>query len=441
MFYKYNQLRSLYSNPGIAHDVLERWKQQMSEFPVVPTFLNKVDYGPLPSQVVDVLEQSGVVGYLTASGEGAEQSFKALIQTCVRAVSWSSLSNRIEAELFIRAMTTGWTRIALDELETNSCASTADEYYKGLFAAKNDAPVDNPAVTTTGMRGFQESPKAEDWDLAIGVIKGFRKWHIQLPTKDDPNPILKGSYGKDYLQHDMLEDGRRVGVCHANSGNHPAEQVPADNGCGCGWWAYWSPQEAKKHSSGGDTDRSVAVTIAVEGSGRVVIGQKGFRSQYLKISGIAPDDAEDPAKMARIKQFSRDNLLDAPVYAGVEELYNEVGGDPLYGTLGARYPELSNHTDQALSIYVMFLTNLKADIENFLVVLQEKLNSMKFSEHGIYNPSNQNRTEEESQFSYLKVTCELLGSEAGIVQRIVGERGSTVVDVLDAIRDGEIDLG
>jgi hypothetical protein len=408
----------------------------MSEFPVVPTFLNNVDYGPLPTQIVDVLEQSGVVGYLTASGDGAEESFKALIKGSVRAISWSSLSNMIEAELFIRAMTTGWTRVVLDELATNSCASTADEYYKGLFAAKNEDVV-NTGVTTTGMRGFQEAPEPKDWDFAMGLVKGFRKWHIMLPTASDPSPILKGSYGKDFLEHEMLEDGRRVGVCHGGGDRHPADQVPADNGCGCGWWAYWSPNEAKKHSSGGDTDRSVAVTIAVEGSGRVVIGQKGFRSQFLRISGLAPDDASDPAKMARIESFSRKHLLDAPVYDTVETLYSEVGGDPTYGTLGARYPELANHSDQALSIYVLFLTNLKLDIENFLTVLQEKINGLSYSEHGLYTPNNQNRTEEESQLSYLKVTCELLGSESLIVRQIVAERGSTVMDVLDALRDGE----
>src|ERR1700733_2858468 len=228
LYYQYNQFLSTYPNPGIARDVLERWKKQMSEFPVVPTFLNNVDYGPLPTQIVDVLEQSGVIGYLTASGDGAEQAFKNLIQTWVRAVSWSSLSRMLEAELFIRAMTAGWTRVALDELETNSIASTADEYYKGLFAAKNEDVV-NTNVTTTGMRGFQESPEPQDWDFAMGLVKGFRKCHIMLPTAGDPSPVLKGSYGKDFLEHAMLEDGRRVGVCHNSGRTHPDEQVPADN--------------------------------------------------------------------------------------------------------------------------------------------------------------------------------------------------------------------
>jgi hypothetical protein len=358
----------------------------------------------------------------------------------VRSVTWDRLTAKVEPELFIRAMTTGWLRYILGELETNSCASTADEYYKGLFAAKNE-PVEQRQVSTTGMRGFQESPEPQDWDMAIGMVKGFRKWHILLPTADEPSPILKGSYGKDFLEHDMLEDGRRLGTCHNGSATHPPEEVPADNGCGCGWWAYWSPQEAKKHTSGGDSDRSVAVTIAVEGSGRVVIGQKGFRSQYLRIAGIAPDDATDPAKIARIESFSRKHLLDAPVYVDIDTLYNAVGGDPVYGTLGARYPELSNHKDIALSIYVLFLTNLKLDVENFLTLLQEKINGLSYTKNGVYSPgSGAARTEEEQQHSYLQVTAELLGNEASIVRQIVAERGSTVIDTLEALRDGGINL-
>lgn len=415
LYHKCLVFKDTYRNSGIARNVIERIEKQMSEFPTVPTYLGKVDYGLLPTPVVNVLEQSGIIGYLTYNDQG-EEAFRKLVLACTRACTVDAITIKTDPELFVRSITAGWLRIALSELETNSVASTADEYYKGLFAAKNE-PVVNPSVTTTGMRGFQEQPKPEDWDMAIGQVMGFRKWHVMLPTESDPNPILQGSYSKDFLEHEMLEDGRRAAECHNGSRTHPKGQVPADNGCGCGWWAYWSPQEAAKHSSSSDSGRSVAVTVAVEGTGRVVIGQKGFRAQYVKIAGLAPDDAGEMIKLRKLKEFSRMNLLDAPVFRDVETLREEVGCDPNYGTLAARYPELSNHDDRALSVYAWFLENIKRDVENFVVILEERLQGQELAAQYDANDSKQR--------TYLQVSAELLGSERGIVRQIVTERGST----------------
>jgi hypothetical protein len=391
----------------------------MEDFPQVPAYLSD-GYGGLPKPLVDVLEHSGVIGYLTANDDG-QDAFAKLTHLCAMQATRDKVTAQIDPELFIRSMCAGWTKMILNETQTNSVASTADEYYKGVFAARakeaeqqKQVPAKN-SITSSGMKGFQEQATPEDWDLAIGQIKGFRKWSIVTPNIDEPPSVLKGSYGKNFIDHEMLPDGRRVGVCHHNGSGHPVDEVPADNGCGCGWWAYWAPEEAQKHGGDGGAN-AINVTIAVEGTGRVVIGQKGFRSQYVKVVGIAPD-VEVP-DLEAIKRFSRMHLLDAPVYATVDALHDGAGTDPVYGTIAARYPEIARHDSRALAVYVWFLLHLQRDENDYLGKLTERMTYR--TNQAVYDGSSDDLSEEHN---YVKISYDLLGAERRTIERIIEERG------------------
>lgn len=410
-----------------------------SNLPSIPTYLDRVGYLDLPRQIVDALEQSGIIGYLTADGKGATE-FNALIELVKRETSFDGLTRRVEGELFLRSLCAAWPRMTLDEVPTNSVASTADEYYKGLFASRQDT-ISRKSVTSTGMKGFQEEATPADWDLALGSVQGFRKWQVNLNGAEGEGAVV-GSYSKDLLNHTMLDDGRRVGTCHAGGSNHPKEEVPADTGCGCGWWAYWSPEEARKHNgSSGDGKSTFSVTVGVEGTGRVVIGQKGFRSQYIRITGIAPDQELAADGLEALAKFSRRNLLDAPVYRGTDALREGVGVDPTYGTLAARYPEIAGHPDESLAIYCWFLQHVKQDVENFMFRLQQEMGRPVFGNTDEYRFASapvRPAAQDEGKYNFLKISAELLGAEAATVAKILDQRSSGASDIIDKLQLDEV---
>jgi hypothetical protein len=414
----------------------------MTDFPQVPSYLGGDGYGSLPKHVAEVLEQSGIIGYLTYNDDG-QTAFNKLVGICSAFAGRDEITRRIDPELFIRSMCAGWTRLAMDETATNSVASTADEYYKGLFAARAKEAEENKEaakknVTTSGMKGFSELAEPDDWDMAIGSIKGFRKWSVVPPSiADEPDQVLKGSFGKNFLDHQMAEDGRRKATCHQSGSRHPAEEVPADNGCGCGWWAYWAPEEAQKHGGNGGAG-AIDVTIGVEGTGRVVIGQKGFRSQYVKVTGLAPDNPVDDETADRLRKFARAWLFDAPVYATVSDLHDGVGTDPVYGTLAARYPEIARHDSTSLAVYVWLLTNIQRDEETYLKKLTDQMTyprERSMDIYGRYTPGQPPSEDLNEEHNYVKVSHDLLGTERRTVERIIAERGDDHTLLINSMRD------
>lgn len=61
---------------------------------------------------------------------------------------------------------------------------------------------------------------------------------------------------------------------------------PPVAGCGCGFWAYWKPGDAGGHSAG--SNEMLPVLGVIEGTGRVIHGEKGFRAQRAKIVALQP---------------------------------------------------------------------------------------------------------------------------------------------------------
>lgn len=172
-----------------------------------------------------------------------------------------------------------------------------------------------PSVPFSGMAGYSERGAPEDWDTAMGEVYGYRWWYLVIPPKlvgyvgytgsrsipapDKQHGILYGANNQPWY------DGRLEAVCTARRGGfsfttdrqHPVHQPPETReACGCGFWAYFSrtltvsavlsAQMAREVPSLFSYGAAIPVFGVVKGTGRIIIGEKGFRCQYAKIMGL-----------------------------------------------------------------------------------------------------------------------------------------------------------
>ena len=170
-------------------------------------------------------------------------------------------------------------------------------------------PLSNLAVTTkapvrggsgAGMTGFAEQGRQEltgqdkaEIPFAVGSVTGLRQWTLTSPdlAKDPhradrhwPAALLRGATGYDWPSG-TVEAACNNGYPHPS----PAEFVDGTekSRCGCGYWAYWDSAglSANRFSA---TGNGLPVLGVIEGWGRVLIGEKGFRSQKARIIALAP---------------------------------------------------------------------------------------------------------------------------------------------------------
>jgi len=169
-----------------------------------------------------------------------------------------------------------------------------------LLPARPNPPQQSRHVGA-GMTGFAETGKrdlGQDFEFALGRVLGLRQWTLHGPdfrgdplnagTGGWPTALLAGATG--YLWED--------GVLEAQCGNGRSHPVPTEfdgdvsdytyggNRCGCGFWAYWSTSELAGNTFAGSG--GLPVLGVIEGHGRVLLGERGFRSQRAKISALAP---------------------------------------------------------------------------------------------------------------------------------------------------------
>lgn len=181
--------------------------------------------------------------------------------------------------------------------------------------------MDRPKLPTGGMQGFGEEGSPDDWDLSIGEIYGYRWWKIILPasfagyTTDDRLAYITGADGS--LGGGSLiganSQSWEPGVIEAKCTSYrrpvvtwyellkgisePVEHEPPETrtACGCGFWAYFDPASnvtahfgnlgtGKAYKTGNYME--LPVFGVIKGSGRVVVGEKGFRSQYAEIVSL-----------------------------------------------------------------------------------------------------------------------------------------------------------
>lgn len=171
-----------------------------------------------------------------------------------------------------------------------------------------------------GMTGFGEDAEA-GFALTMGSVLGVRWFWLPAPAFyrespvevagypapwDGKPPRLTGSTGYEYA------DGVAEAVCNDapavqaasnvmkqrpwgltgigrshhgyNAGNWAAHEVPCPP-CGCGFWAYWTPEGAGAHPMGAS---KLPVLGVVEATGRVIHGEKGLRAQKCRIVALHP---------------------------------------------------------------------------------------------------------------------------------------------------------
>lgn len=144
-----------------------------------------------------------------------------------------------------------------------------------------------------GIEGFDGS---SDFDFAVGSVRGLRQWKLPFDAELDnimatdarpdpaalwppgtPPPLLVGVAGGAW----------QPGVNHAKCKNFPEHVPPVEydearkSECGCGFWAYWGLTDKDWHDA-------LPVFGIVEGTGRTLIGSKGFRCEKAQILALVP---------------------------------------------------------------------------------------------------------------------------------------------------------
>lgn len=177
------------------------------------------------------------------------------------------------------------------------------------------SPVKKPIVSN-GMNGFSEKGEPDEWDMAVGEVFGYRWWKLQVPkcavgyidAADVPitSTGLLGQNG--YLWMPGKQEAKCTRSAYGSLSwdelidqNAPAKHEPPEArvSCGCGFWAYFDKMlDVSQHFS--NLNKEVPFDSAgfielpvfgvVKGSGRVIIGEKGFRSQYAEVVGLALPD-------------------------------------------------------------------------------------------------------------------------------------------------------
>lgn len=258
--------------------------------------------------------------------------------------------------------------------DAKSLKSASLKSANGAFSGRYDRDWGEGKVTgytSNGMRGFTENGPDEGFDLALGTVRGYRWWTWKVPARlvgylASPAASefgrLTGAYGCAW------EDGKAEAQCsrtvltwrHLINGTSDGHEVPEyRTTCGCGFWAFWPPDSPSPFGSTGFTGKSpvalpgdqdlIAVPVfgSVRGSGRVILGDKGFRSQFAQIESLCLPPAAldmigwwDGGTAASARPGASAAVYNALVQAG------RLAGRPGYAVT-ASYPEYARKFERA----------------------------------------------------------------------------------------------
>ncbi len=126
----------------------------------------------------------------------------------------------------------------------------------------------------SGLPGFD----GRELDLAIGSVAGVRWWNLRMPDGPDGQPdlILEGVHSSQSWQPGE-NTARCINLYYPHAAPH---EVPWEQ-CACGFWAYWEvPDEPNPHNFG------IPVLGVIEGYGRTLIGDRGFRCARARITAL-----------------------------------------------------------------------------------------------------------------------------------------------------------
>jgi hypothetical protein len=149
-------------------------------------------------------------------------------------------------------------------------------------------------VTTAGPWGQADFGNLGDIDTSVGTVRGVRWWSM------DAGDTLVGAFGGTWHEGENLATCRRdhgltmvintwagprsvsvsalgaiVQAAGVGQRRHPAP----DPECTCGFYAFWRPEPLPVYEQ-------YPVIGVIEGYGRTVIGDRGFRCEKAKILGL-----------------------------------------------------------------------------------------------------------------------------------------------------------
>lgn len=128
-------------------------------------------------------------------------------------------------------------------------------------------------------------PAQPEPDLVIGDVTGYRWW--TLPSPDlGISPAFADEHWPFAPLHGMRapwSPGINRAICLSEYARHDlsTEPIPAEN-CGCGFWAYWSPG----YHDVGTSPQQLPVVGVISGTGRTLIGERGFRCAKAEIIAV-----------------------------------------------------------------------------------------------------------------------------------------------------------
>lgn len=114
--------------------------------------------------------------------------------------------------------------------------------------------------------------------LAVGSVFGIRWWNLKAP--DGIHLRLHGVQAP-------WQPGENIASCAAcRPGRECMHSEVPDENCGCGFWAYWTVNAAPLYGQR-------RVMGVVEGYGRTLIGDKGFRCEKARIVALCCQFTEE----------------------------------------------------------------------------------------------------------------------------------------------------
>lgn len=155
----------------------------------------------------------------------------------------------------------------------------------------------------------------DDVPLYLGLeMRGYRAW---IADYDGDTPVLRPIYrgrttpwlvGANNAACYVSPDGWGSDV---PTTTHPDAPVPARN-CGCGYWAYVTPDGYSREMLEQDPYASSLVTGVVLGSGRIELTEDGFRAQKAELVALGPPrrihEAMQPTGHADTEQWRLNHL-------------------------------------------------------------------------------------------------------------------------------------
>jgi hypothetical protein len=136
--------------------------------------------------------------------------------------------------------------------------------------------------------------------LVPATLIGFRRWYVDMPTPQEiaeygmnDSPVLKGMLGH------LWPNAEIEAVCHppAHSGEAGHSEPVPHTPCTCGVYATYYPDTY-------DMSGTYSYVGAIEASGRVVCGSKGFRAGRARLMGLYIGGEPDHSLIYQAKEFA-----------------------------------------------------------------------------------------------------------------------------------------